>query len=231
MAKPVERGMNRFYTVFGIVGVLGLAAIGYLALAGQKPVSIPVDAAILAADTAGFRGYLLGSDSAPLEITEYADYQCPGCQQFETLQFPQVKRQLIDTGRIRWRYRDFPLDQIHPNARLAAHSAACANDQGKYWEQHRLIYQGQSEWSPAGNPVPHFERYAQAAGLNVAEYTACMTAAKYAGRIQASHDEAIRMNVGVTPTFLIAGRLYPGGMNSDALKRLVDSLVPVPPTP
>ena len=231
MSKHVERGMNRFYSVFAIVGVLGLAAIGYLALAGGKPVSIPVDAAILAADTAGFRGYLLGSDSAPLEITEYADYQCPGCQQFETLQFPQVKRQLIETGRVRWRYRDFPLDQIHPNARRAAHSAACANDQGKYWEQHRLIYEGQTEWSSMGNPIPVYERYAQQAGLNVAEYSACMSSAKYAGRVQASHDEALRVNVGVTPTFLIAGRLYPGGMNSDALKRLVDSLAPVSPTP
>ena len=231
MAKPVERRMNRFYTLFAVVGVLGLGAIGYLALAGSKPVSIPVDAAILAADTAGFRGYLLGSDSAPLEITEYADYQCPGCQQFETLQFPQVKRQLIETGRVRWRYRDFPLDQIHPNARRAAHSAACANDQGKYWDQHRLIYEGQSEWSELSNPIPAYERYAQQAGLNVAEYSACMSAAKYAGRIQASHDEALKVNVSVTPTFLIAGRLYPGGMNSDALKRLVDSLAPVSPTP
>jgi protein-disulfide isomerase len=223
--------MNRFYTVFGIVAVVGIGAIGYLAMRGSGPISIPVDAAILAADTAGFRGYLLGSDSAPVEITEYADYQCPGCQQFETLQFPQVKRQLIETGRVRWRYRDFPLDQIHPHARLAAHSAACANDQGKYWEQHRLIYEGQAEWSPARNPVPIFERYAGQAGLDVAAYNACMTEVKYGGRIQASHDEAIRMNVGVTPTFLIAGRLYPGGMNSDALKRLVDSLAPVPPTP
>jgi protein-disulfide isomerase len=231
MAKPVERGMNRFYTLFGIVGVIGLGAIGYLAMRSGKPISVPVDAAILAADTAGFRGYILGSDSAPLEVTEYADYQCPGCQQFETLQFPQVRRQLIETGRVRWRYRDFPLDQIHPNARLAAHSAACANDQSKYWEQHRLIYEGQSEWSPEGNPVPIFERYAQQLGLNMAEYNSCMTDVKYGGRIQASHDEAIRMNVGVTPTFLIAGRLYPGGMNSDALKRLVDSLAPVSPTP
>ena len=77
MAKPVERGMNRFYTLFGIVGVLGVVAIGFLALRSGGPISVPVDAAILAADTAGFRGYLLGSDSAPIEITEYADYQCP----------------------------------------------------------------------------------------------------------------------------------------------------------
>ena len=69
MAKPVERGVNRFYTVFGIVGVIGVAAIGYLALRSGTPISVPVDAAILAADTAGFRGYVLGSDSAPIEYS------------------------------------------------------------------------------------------------------------------------------------------------------------------
>jgi protein-disulfide isomerase len=223
--------MSRFYTLFGVIGVVGLAAIGYMAVKGSKRVSIPVDAAILATDTAGFRGYLLGSDSAPVEITEYADYQCPGCQSFETVQFPAVRRQLIETGRVRWRYRDFPLDDIHPNARMAAHSAACADDQGKYWEQHGLIYQGQAEWSPAGNAVSIFQRYAQQAGLNMAEYNTCMESAKYAGRIQASRDEAINMGVNSTPTFLIAGRLYPFNMNSDALRRLVDSLAPLPPTP
>lgn len=227
MAKPVERGMNRFYTLMGIVGVAGLAAIGYLALGRRSNVSIPVNATILEADTAGFRGYLLGSESAPLEITEYADYQCPACQQFETLQFSQVKRQLIDTGRLRWRYRDFPLDQIHANARVAAHSAACADDQGKYWEQHRAIYEGQSDWAESRSAASILEGYAKGLGMDVAAYNACMASAKYAGRIQASHDEAVKVGVGSTPTYLINGRLYPGMMNSDALKRLVDSLAPV----
>jgi protein-disulfide isomerase len=227
MAKPVQRGLNRFYTVLGIVGVAGLGAIGYLALGREKGVSIPVDPVILAADTAGFRGYLLGSDSAPVEITEFADYQCPACQEFETLQFPQVRRQLVETGRVRWRYRDFPLDQIHPHARVAAHSAACANDQNKYWEQHGLIYRGQSEWFGAGNAAPFFRRYAQGAGLDMGQYDECMSSTRHAGRIAASQAEGLKLGVGSTPTFLIDGRLYPGVRNSDALKRMVDSLAPL----
>ena len=84
-----------------------------------------------------------------MEITEYADYQCPFCQTFATLQMPTIEERLINTGRLRWRYRDFPLHQ-HPFARVAAHSAACADEQGKFWDQHRRIYEGQSEWASSG---------------------------------------------------------------------------------
>ena len=225
-----QRGMNRFYTLLGVVGVAGLGFIGYLAVAGGDSVPIPVDVTVLASDTAGFRGYLLGSDSAPVEISEYADYQCPACNDFELLQFPQVRRQLIETGRVRWRYRDFPLDQIHPHARIAAHSAACADEQGKFWEQHKLIYQGQSAWSQERNAGGHLRGYAQQNGLDLGRYDDCMQSTRFAGRIQASHDEAIKIGVGGTPTFLIGGRLY-NKMGSDAMVRLVDSLAPLPPTP
>ena len=218
-------GMTPFYTALGVVAVAGLGAIGWMALRPNS-VSIPVDVTVLAADTAGFRGYLLGNADAPVEITEYADFQCPGCQQFETLQFPTVRRQLIETGRLRWRYRDFPLDQIHPNARVAAHAAACASDQNKYWEMHTAIYQGQAEWMNAGGAASFFHRYATEVGLDPGAFDECMKSAKYAGRIQASHDEAVKLNVNGTPTFLIEGRLYYGGMSSDQLKRVVDSLAP-----
>lgn len=226
-----QGGMKPFYIVLAVVGVLGLGAIGWLALRPGSGVSIPVDVTVLAADTAGFRGYLLGSDSAPVEVVEYADYQCPGCNRFETTQFPTVRRQLIETGRVRWRYRDFPLDDIHRNARVAAHAAACGSDQNKYWELHTAIYEGQPEWMNAANANSFFRRYAGTLGLDLAQYDDCMKSAKYAGRIQASRDEAIKLNVGVTPTFLIEGRLYSGGLDSDGLKRLVDSLAPVPATP
>jgi len=224
-------GMKPFYTALGVVAVAGLGAIGWMALRPHNSVAIPVDVTVLAADTAGFRGYLLGSAQAPVEVTEYADFQCPGCQRFEMMQFPTVRRQLIETGRLRWRYRDFPLDNIHKHTRVAAHAAACASDQNKYWEMHQAIYAGQPDWESAGDAAGFFHRYASTIGLDVGTYDACMTSAKYAGRIQASQNEALKLNVGVTPTFLIDGKLYPGGLTSDELKHLVDSLAPPPATP
>jgi protein-disulfide isomerase len=217
-------GMKRFYAVLAGVAVIGIGVLGYL-LAKPSTVSIPANVTVQTADTAGFRGYILGSPNAPVEITEYADYQCPFCQTFDQLQIPTIKQRLIDSGRLRWRYRDFPLQQ-HSFSRLAAHSAACADEQGKYWQQHDQIYAGQSEWSAARDAGPIFRKYAQAIGLDLGRYDACMKSAKYAGRIQAGYDEGVKAGVSGTPTLLVGDRLYQGRFDSDAIRRLVDSLAP-----
>jgi protein-disulfide isomerase len=221
-ASPI--GMTRFYTILGAVAVVGIGLLGYQ-LSRPATVSIPANVTVQPSDTAGFRGYVKGSDSAAVEITEYADYQCPFCQTFATLQMPTIEERLIKTGRLRWRYRDFPLQQ-HPYARIAAHSAACADEQGKYWPQHERIYEGQSEWAASRDGADIFRRYAREVGLDLAKYDACMSSGKYAGRIQASYEEGTRAGVSSTPTLLVGGRLYQGRLDSDAITRLVDSLAP-----
>ena len=225
MAAEPNSGMRGFYLGLGAVAVVGIAAILYLVL---KPatVTIPVNVAVQASDTAGFQGYVLGSPDAPVEITEFADYQCPFCQTFATIQMPTVKERLIDTGRLRFRYRDFPLDEIHSHARVAMHAAACAADQDKYWPMHDKLYEGQGDWAPAGNPAPIFHDYAKAVALDVPRYDECMKSGKFAGRIQASHDLAERYGVGSTPTLMVGNRLWTGRIDSDAILHLVDSLAP-----
>ncbi len=221
MAAP-QAGMKRFYTLFAVLVVVGLGVLGYL-LTRPATVSIPANVTVQPSDTSGFAGYVKGSASAPVEITEYADYQCPFCQTFATLQMPTIEERLINTGRLRWRYRDFPLE-MHPFARLAAHSAACADEQGKYWQQHDLIYQGQPEWSASRNAASDFRRYAQSAGLDLGRYDACMKSGKFAGRIQADYNSGIALGVSSTPTLVVNGRLYRGRFDSDAVTKLVDSL-------
>jgi protein-disulfide isomerase len=216
-------GMKRFYAILAGVAVVGLGILAYLTTRSSS-VSVPANVTIQPSDTAGFRGYIKGSESAPVEITEFADYQCPFCQTFATLQMPTIEERLIRTGRVRWRYRDFPLQQ-HEFSRLSAHSAACADEQGKYWEQHQRIYEGQGDWA-GGDAADHFRDYARAVGLDLGKYDACMKSGKSAGRIQASYEEGTQLGVSSTPTLLIGGRLYGGGMNSDAITRLVDSLAP-----
>lgn len=217
-------GMKRFYAILAVVALVGLGILIFL-ISRPQVSSIPANVTVQPADTAGFRGYVKGSESAPVEITEYADYQCPFCQTFATLQMPTIEERLIESGRLRWRYRDFPLQQ-HQFARLAAHSAACADEQGKYWPQHDRIYEGQGEWSAARDAGDHFREYARSIGLDMQRYDACMEAGRYAGRIQASYEEGVRAGVSSTPTLLVGGRLYRGRIDSDAIRRLVDSLSP-----
>lgn len=222
-----QSGLNRFYLILGAAAVLGVGLLVYLARGGGS-VSIPANVVVTEADTAGFRGYIIGSPDAPVEISEYADYQCPSCQMFATIQFPDVKARLIETGRVRWVYRDFPLE--FPYSRLAMHAAACADDQGLFLAYHERIYTGFNEWS-RGGAEGVFRRYARELGLNEERYAQCMQDAVHAGRIQASQNEGARLGVSSTPTFLIGGRLYPGVMTYDQIRRLVDSLAPVAPAP
>ena len=224
MAAPAG-GLNRFYLILGGLAVAGAVVLGVLALR-SKPVSIPANAAVQVSDTSGFHGYYLGSDSAPLTVTEYADYQCPACQEWFTVQFPTIEERLIQTGKVRWRYRDFPLDQLHPFALIAAHAAACADEQGKYWEMNHRIYSWEPRWPEQRDAIGTFSGYAKDVGLDVPKYGVCMQSAKYAGRIQASKSEGMAAGVPSTPTFLINGRLYAGGraVHYDMLKAMLDSL-------
>jgi protein-disulfide isomerase len=217
--------MKRFYTLLAVLGVVGAVTIGLLLR--RKPVSIPANVTVQASDTAGFRGYMLGRPDAPVEVTEYGDYQCPACAGFDMVQFPTVKERLIDGGRVRWRYRDFPLD-IHRNSRLVAHAAACAEEQGKYWDAHRFIYEAQTDWAPQRDPSGAIRDIVKSIGVDLGKYDACMQSAKYAGRIQASYDEALKVGVTSTPTFVVGNRLYPGALPYDDLKKLVDSLAGAP---
>src|SRR5215212_10905114 len=216
-----QTGMKRFYALFAVLVIIGVGALVYL-MRRPSTVSIPANVVVQASDTLGFHGYVKGSPEAPVEITEFADYQCPFCQTFATLQMPTIQERLIQTGRLRWRYRDFPLQQ-HQFARLAAHSAACADEQGKYWQQHQRIYDGQTEWASQGDAGPTFRQYAQANGLDLKRYDECMQSGKYAGRIQASYEEGAKLGVSSTPTLLVGNRLYQGRLDSDAIRRLVDS--------
>ena len=217
--------LNRFYLILLVVAVAGGGLLFRQMRRGGPTIS--PDVVVTVADTAGFSGYYLGSPDAPVAITEYADYQCPACQSFDMVQFPDIVRQMIETGQVRWRYRDFPLN-MHPFAWLAAHSAACADDQGKYWPQHAAIYQGQGNWSRETEPSGTFRDYAERVGLDVKAYDVCMQSAKFAGRIKASYEEGAAAGVGGTPTFFVNGRLFNGNSSSDALKRIVDSLAPAP---
>jgi len=215
-------GQQRFYLIFGAVAVAALGWLGWKVLGAP---SLPVVAAAGTRDTTGFQGYVLGSAEAPVEIVEYADFQCPACAGFDQVQFPDLKRRLIDAGKARFVHRDYPLDG-HPHARIAAHAAACADDQGLFWGYKDALYRSQSQWSfqnTRGAYGTMGDQLAQLGG-DRGQWEDCMESGKHAARIQASAEEGGRLGVGSTPTFLIGGRLYPGG-SSDQFVAIVDSLI------
>ena len=85
----------------------------------------------------------LGSKNAKVTLVEFSDYQCPFCGRHFTQTEGQLNKDYVDTNKVVFYYRDFPLSQIHPGAQKAAEAARCAGDQGKYWEYHDLVFQNQ----------------------------------------------------------------------------------------
>lgn len=216
--------MNRFYVLLGVVAVLGGGALIFASQ--DKPAAgLTWTGPAPAPATDGFNGYTLGSDSAPVEIIEFLDFECPACQNFATVQMPTIRQQLIETGKVRWRTRDYPLSG-HPYSRFAAHAAQCAGEQAKFWEMHDQLFLDHS-WAQTGrDPSRLFRRMAGQAGLDVARYDECMASARYAGRIEASRLEGERVGVNGTPSFFVNGRLVGGGVpTSDQLKAIVDGVL------
>jgi len=214
---------RRFYFVVAAAAAAGAA---FLVSSTRKSssVSIPANVVVTANDTSGFHGYVLGSASAPIEVTEYGDLECPGCAVFSQIQFPDVKARLIDPGKIRLRYRDYPWDQLHKHPRVAAHAVACANEQGHSWDVIEKMFATQEAWALARDPIPALRDIVKGVGGNPDTWTTCMQSAKFAGRIQASLDEGKALGVGVTPSFIIGGRIF-AGITGDEMVRVVDSLI------
>ncbi|HVH68152.1 MAG TPA: DsbA family protein [Gemmatimonadales bacterium] len=211
--------MKRFYVLLATVAVVGGGAIWYSSQRNSPPApaAVPVPVA-----TDGFRGYTLGAATAPVEVTEYSDFECPFCASFATVQMPVVREQLIVPGKLRWRFRDFPLPS-HRYSRYAALAAECAGEQGKFWEMHdQLFYHHQ--WAQTGdNPRSLFRDFARSVGVDLDKYDACMDSQRYAGRIEASVQEGEALGVRGTPSFYVNGRPF-GRATSDDFKALVDSL-------
>jgi protein-disulfide isomerase len=208
-----------FWLALGLAVVFGVGLLGYLASRPKVAISaIDPNLPPMKAE-----GYVLGSPSAPVEVIEFADFECPGCGQFATLTEPDIRTKLVNTGKIRMRFMDFPLP-MHRNTWDASLAAACANDQGKFWEMHDVIFQNQDRWNGEATKRPRsvLADLAKGIGLDMQKYDACMEADTHRAKVQAHLQEAERQQIAQTPTFVIGGKRIPGALPYDTFKKLVD---------
>lgn len=172
--------------------------------APSRPAVAPTPAAI-PLDTAAAT---LGDADAPVTIVEYTDYQCPYCSRHVSQTMPTLIGELVDTGRVYYVIKDFPLDQIHPDARAAAAAARCAGEQDAYWEMHDALFAEQEEWSGLGAAAnEYFVDLAGSLQMDADAFTACVESGRYDDAVQANFEEGAALGVTGTPAFFING--YP----------------------
>jgi protein-disulfide isomerase len=139
--------------------------------------------------TVGSEDPVLGKADAPVTFIEFTDFQCPFCQRHFQQTFPDLKKNYVDTGKIKYVIRYFPLS-FHPNAEKAAETAACSNDQGKFWEMHDKLFTTQNDWQglDAAGAATAFKGYAKDIGLDVTKFNTCLDTSAKQSMIQ--KDEA-----------------------------------------
>ena len=134
---------------------------------------------------------------------------------------PELVKRYVDTGVVRFVYRDFPLNSIHPNAQKASESAVCAGQQGKYWEMNEKLFATQTEWSSA-NAVDLFKRYAQDLGLDAKAFGDCLDSGAAAPEVKADLLAGEMAGVNATPYFFIGDFPIRGGLPIDTMGRIIE---------
>lgn len=139
-----------------------------------------------------------GDRRARLVLLEFTDYQCPFCARHATQTMPQIEAEYIQTGKLRYVLRDFPIESLHPQAARGHAAAHCAGEQGKYWEMHGRLFANQKAMSPA-----ELSDHGQALGLDLTRFTQCLGGAAVAARIRGDIAEGQQAGVQGTPTFFL----------------------------
>jgi protein-disulfide isomerase len=139
-----------------------------------------------------------GDAGARVTLIEFSDYQCPYCRRHVNNTLPKLAEEYIAAGKLRYAFRDFPLEKIHKDAFGAAEAARCAGEQGKYWEMHDRLFAQAKTLGRDELPA-----HAEATGLDVAAFAECLESGQYADAVRADLADGGSLGVSATPTFFL----------------------------
>lgn len=171
----------------------------------------------------------LGRPDAPVTLVEFSDYQCPFCKRHSTTVYPLLKKDYVDTGKIRYVMRDFPIARLHPLAEKAHEAAHCAGEQQRYWEMHDLLFAKSPDLT-----VPALKKYAVEVGLNADQFDNCLDSDKYVKEVDQEIRDGEDAGIRGTPSFFagrtesgekITGTMIAGAQPLENFKRVIDGLL------
>lgn len=225
------------------VGLLGLI-IGYALGSGMQPVgatvpTVPGDQQAQVPQPTQPTGTppevgvgpTIGDDDATITLVEFTDFQCPFCSRHYQQTFGQIKAEYVDTGKVKYEMRNYPLS-FHPNAEISAEAAMCANEQDKFWEMHSKLFAGQGEWSNLDNAaaVTLFKKYASELSLNAASFASCLDNHDTQQAVRDDFAAGGAAGIDGTPGFWIIGpdgqtKMISGAYPYDTFKAAFDEML------
>jgi protein-disulfide isomerase len=203
---PAAVPASRLATILAVASLT--ATVGLSLYTRQEVASLRVDQRALMAELNAARGTplidiagasTLGSPDAPITLVEFADYECPYCIRHFTQTMPQLEANYIRTGKVRYVFKDLPIDALHPGSIHAHEAARCASEQGHFWELHTRLFS-----APGTHDNASLEARAAEAGLNAEAFRACLASGRTTAAVRKSVAAAGQLGATGTPTFFIA---------------------------
>ena len=161
-----------------------------------------------------------GSADAPVVVADWFDYQCPACRVLALSREPELEKEYVSTGKVRYVSRNYAF--LGPESFLAAEAAECAADQGRYWDYRTMLFQRQQGENRGAFRTENLKRFAGELGLNQATFDGCVDSRKYRDAIVAEVKEGEDLGVNATPTLMINGKQQRGAPSMDRLRTLID---------
>ncbi|MCX8179584.1 MAG: DsbA family protein [Candidatus Aenigmarchaeota archaeon] len=165
---------------------------------------------------------LVGNANATVTIKSFSDFQCFYCAEFYKKVYPEIKTKYIETGKVKFLFYDFPIEEIHPLAMKAAEAAKCAHEQGRYEEYALLLYSRQKEWSKVG--VGKFKEYAKELGLSE-EFFKCLDSGVMREMVKRDLEEGKKLQVYGTPTFFVNERRIVGAKSFEEFEKVINEIL------
>lgn len=162
----------------------------------------------------------IGSANASVTIIEFSDFQCTFCASFHKTTYPEIKEKFIDTGKVKFVFKDFPIEQIHPLSMRAAEAARCAYEQDRYEEYAMLLFDRQNEWTKIG--VSKLKEYAKEIGLDTVSFNKCLDSGVMKDIIRKDFNEGRQMSVTGTPTFFINDKRITGARPFSDFEKVIN---------
>ena len=174
---------------------------------------------------AGNKGVVLGSKDAPIEVIEYMSLTCSHCAKFHNETFPFINENYIKTSKVRFEIRDFPLDGVAYRASIISHCISGENSE-KYFGFIKYLFEQQKAWISSKDPIESLQKISAIAGLNKEGFKSCLGDKLISDRVLLSRkigEDKYKINS--TPTLIINGKKYSGGLDEQAFKKVADKLI------
>ncbi len=174
---------------------------------------------------------MMGNPDAQFTIVEFSDFQCPFCAKFHSETLPLLMQNYINNGKVNLVFRDFPIESTHPSAVPAAHASECADDQGKFWEMHDMIFENQVIWKNMDplQSLDLFKKYSIEIGIDADMYDSCMSSARHIDEIKEDLEDGRKYGVTGTPGFFVGNEKVGftkiiGAQPFSSFQRVIDGL-------